>query len=314
MDDPLLRLPPLDPLRGFVAAAGSLSFTRAATQLCLTQSAVSRQIQSLEEALGVSLFVRGTRALSLTPEGERLFRLASVWLRDYGDLAASLRADQVRPPVTITASLGITALWLLPHLREFQARHPEIDVRLASCNRVVDLRREGVDLALRHCLDGDAPPGSVRLFGETVFPVASPALGLSELTRENLPTVALMNYDDPNFPWLAWADWLATGGLEGVRPRAMLHFNHYDQLIQAAVAGQGVAIGRAELLSDLIAAGRLQPIGANRRTLAERGYWLIGANDTPRADVACFMSWVCEAAAVTRRAAESLIGPRSGGR
>lgn len=83
MDDSLLRLPPLDPLRGFVAAARSLSFTRAATQLCLTQSAVSRQIQTLEEALGVSLFVRGTRSLSLTPEGERLYRLASGWLRDY---------------------------------------------------------------------------------------------------------------------------------------------------------------------------------------------------------------------------------------
>lgn len=70
-----------------------------------------------------------------------------------------------------------------------------------------------------------------------------------------------MNYDDPNFPWLGWADWLATCGLEGVRPRAVLHFNHYDQLIQAAVAGQGVAIGRAELLSDLIARGVSSPSG-----------------------------------------------------
>jgi len=308
MDDPLLRLPPLDPLRGFVAAARSLSFTRAATQLCLTQSAVSRQIQTLEEALGVSLFVRGTRSLSLTPEGERLYRLASGWLRDYGELAASLRAEQVSPPVTVTASLGITALWLLPHLRDFQTRHPDIDVRLASCNRVVDLRREGIDLALRHCADADAPAGSVRLFGETVFPVASPALGLTELTRDKLPTVALMNYDDPNFPWLGWADWLAACGLEGVRPRAVLHFNHYDQLIQAAVAGQGVAIGRAELLSDLIAEGRLQPVGGARRTVADRGYWLIGASDAPREAVACFRDWVCEAAERTRSATGGLAG------
>ncbi|MBL8453385.1 MAG: LysR family transcriptional regulator [Zoogloea sp.] len=308
MDDPLLRLPPLDPLRGFVAAARSLSFTRAAAQLCLTQSAVSRQIQTLEEALGVSLFVRGTRALSLTPEGERLYRLASGWLRDYGELAASLRADPLNLPVTVTASLGITALWLLPHLRDFQSRYPDIDVRLASSNRVVDLRREGIDLALRHCVDSDVPAGSMRLFGETVFPVASPSLGLAELTRDKLPTVALMNYDDPNFPWLGWADWLAICGLEGVRPRAVLHFNHYDQLIQAAVAGQGVAIGRAELLSDLIAEGRLQPVGTARRQVAERGYWLIGASDTPREDVVCFRDWVCEAAARTRSAAEGLTG------
>lgn len=307
MDDPLLRLPPLDPLRGFVATARLLSFTQAAKALCLTQSAISRQIQSLEEGLGVSLFVRGTRALSLTPEGERLYRLASPWLRDYGELAAGFKAGRQRPPVTVTASLGITALWLLPRLRDFQALHPDIDVRLASFNRVVDLRREGIDLALRFSPEADVQPGSERLFGETVFPVASPSLGIDVLTADNLPTVTLMNYDDPGFPWLGWESWLAEYGLADRRPRALLHFNHYDQLIQAAVAGQGVAIGRAELVSDLIADGRLRPVGEIRRLIRERGYWLVSAQAKPREDVACFAAWVRDAARQTREAAAGLI-------
>ncbi|MBI4754824.1 MAG: LysR family transcriptional regulator [Betaproteobacteria bacterium] len=291
MDTP--RLPPLDPLRGFVASARHLSFTRAATELHLTQSAISRQVQTLEQALGVRLFVRGVRTLALTPQGERLFGRAEVWLREWGELAEALRAADRRRPVTVTASIGIAALWLVPRLLDFQARHPDIDVRLAAGNRMMDLAREGIDVAIRYCADRDAPPDARRLFGESVFPVASPAVGEGlVLCAATLPRLVLLDLDDVGYPWLRWDDWLAAIGLAGARPQAVVQFNHYDQMIQAAAAGQGLAIGRAALVAPMLADGRLVAVGDARREVAGRGYWLVTAPGEVREDVGRFVSWV----------------------
>lgn len=287
------RLPhlPLDPLRGFVAAATHLSFTRAAEELCVTQSAISRQVQTLESALGVPLFVRGIRSLALTDEGVRLARAAEGWLTDYARLAASFRRDTPRP-VTVTASIGIAALWLVPRLSRFQAQHPEIDVRVAASNRLLDLTREEVDLAIRYCADRDAPAGAQRLFGEAVMPVAAPTLAVPRLDRDSLPELTLLEFDDPQYPWLQWHDWLAAMGLDTLRPRAILRFSHYDQLIQAAVEGQGIAIGRERLVQRLFADGRLQEVGCARRQMRDRGYWLVSASPTPREAVARFAEWL----------------------
>ncbi|MCK0505994.1 LysR substrate-binding domain-containing protein [Aromatoleum anaerobium] len=298
MHTPLRRLPPLDPLRGFVAAARHLSFTRAAEELFLTQSAISRQVQALEDALGVRLFVRGVRTLALTAEGARLARAAQGWLDDYAALADALRAHGPRP-VTVTATIGISALWLVPRLSRFQARYPDIDVRVAASNRVFDLEREGVDLAVRYCADRDAPAGAEHLFGESVVPVASPVLATRPLDAATLPDTVLLDFDDPRYPWLRWSDWLAAMGLEHVRPRAVLVFNHYDQLIQAAVAGQGIAIGRAQLLDQLLADGRLQCVGGSPREIAHRGFWLVTAAGTPRPEVARFAEWLRAEGAAT---------------
>ena len=149
MDSALLRLPPLDPLRGFLAAARHLSFTLAAEELCLSQSAISRQVQTLEAALGTPLFVRGVRSLSLTEAGARLADAAEHWLTEYSRLATRLRAPK-RPTVTISAGVGISALWLVPQLPDFQAAHPDIEVRISTSNRVVDLLHDDIDLALSY--------------------------------------------------------------------------------------------------------------------------------------------------------------------
>lgn len=292
MDEPLLRLPPLDPLRGFVVAARHLSFTHAAAALCLTQSAISRQIQTLETALGLRLFERGSRQLALTPAGVQLLREAEGWLMDYAALAERLRGSQRRRPVTVTASIGIATLWLVPRLAQFQRQYPDIDVRLAAGNRLLDLQRDGIDVAIRYCADQDAPPGAERLFGESVLPVASPSLGVEVLDATTLPGLALLDFEDPRYPWLRWDDWLAAAGLEGVSPRARLTYSHYDQLIHAAVAGQGVAIGRAELVDRLVRSGQLVPLGNSRRDVAGRGFWLINASTEPAPSVRRFSDWV----------------------
>lgn len=291
------RVPPLDPLRGFVVAARHLSFTRAGDELFLSQSAISRQVQTLEDALGVKLFVRATRSLALTEAGRRLADAAEVWLNDYARLAARLQ-QPARPTVTVTASLGISALWLVPQLRDFQVRHPEIDVRLASSNRVIDLAFEDIDLALRYCADRDAPPGSERLFGETLLPVTHATLGRGlTLDATTLPDQVLLDFDDAAFPWLSWTPWLAAFGLEDVQPRGRLRFSNYDQLIHAAASAQGLAIGRIEMIAPLLQEGRLVAVGTAGRPMAGRGFWLIPAPGPMRAEVRIFADWVRHIAA-----------------
>ncbi|QID19284.1 LysR family transcriptional regulator [Nitrogeniibacter mangrovi] len=291
MDSSLLKLPPLDPVRGFLCAARHLSFTLAAEELCLSQSAISRQVQTLESALGVKLFVRGTRSLALTEAGTRLAERAEVWLGEYGRLAAQLRAP-LRPMVNITASVGISALWLVPQLRDFQAVHPEIDVRISTTNRVVDLAHEDVDLALRYCADRDAPPGSTRLFGDTLVPVAHPSIGTGlVLDADTLADQVLLDYDNAGYPWLSWSAWLAAEGLDRIEPRSRLRFSHYDQVIHAAMSGHGIAIGREQTLAPLLKEGRLVAVGCARREISGRSVWLVAAPGPQRPEVQTFARW-----------------------
>lgn len=299
MDNSLLQLPPLDALRGFVAAARHLSFTRAAAELCLTQSAISRQVQALETSLGVALFVRGVRTLSMTAEGSRLASAAENWLSEYARLADSMRQPGERP-VLVTASIGISALWLVPRLGEFQQRNPETEVHIAAGNRVADLARENIDLALRYCADRDTTPDSVKLFGEVLFPVAHPSIAANlTIDATSLPTLTLLDYPEPDYPWMGWDHWLRLIGLEGVRPRARIGFNQYDQVIHTAITGQGVALGRAVLVDPMIADGRLARVGSREFAVEGRGFWMIPAPRPMRTEVRRFVEWVKEAAGLT---------------
>ena len=165
-----IRLASLDLIRGFVAVGRRMSITLAAEDLFLTQSAVSRQIIALEEALGVRLLNRGYRSIRFTAEGERFFRVADSALQQLQDGVNALAAGRDRQPVTITATIGVSGLWIMPRLGGFQQRHPDIDVRVAASNKVMDLRTQSADIAIRYCAPASAPPGSLRLFGEAVAP------------------------------------------------------------------------------------------------------------------------------------------------
>jgi LysR family glycine cleavage system transcriptional activator len=303
MHKALRRLPSLDFLRGFEAAGRRLSFTLAAEELFLTQSALSRQVKALEDALGTALFERRHRALALTAAGAAFHRGVSEQLRALAQSVEAVRDARREPGLTVTTTVSFAALWLIPRLPAFRDRHPATEVYVAADDRLVDLARGEVDVAVRYLADGGAPPGAPRLFGERMLPVASPALvrrtGTPLARPTDLARHVLIHLDDPNgiMPWLNWPAWLAANGLPNLKPAGSLRFSLYDQVIQAALGGQGVALGRIPLIGELLADGRL--IGPfPKRYDSPRGYFAVVApHAAHRPDVAAFVGWLQREAA-----------------
>lgn len=294
MSLPLVRLPSLDLVRGFVAVGRRMSITLAAQDLCLTQSAVSRQIHALEELLGVKLLLRGHRSLSFTAEGERLFRSADSSVQQLQDVLGEVSPRGRARPVTLSASIGVTGLWLLPRLSRLQALHPNIDLRVSADNRVADLRRDGIDLAIRYAPAQAVPEGALRMFGESITPVMRATEETPPLrSAKAVAGLTLLEFDDPPHPWLQWADWLGAQGWAGAKPKAILRFNQYDQVIQAALAGQGIALGRLPLIQPLLDEGRLmQAQVATPSHETSHAYWLIQAESHPRGEVQQVAAWL----------------------
>jgi DNA-binding transcriptional LysR family regulator len=296
------NLPPLDLLRGFEAAARNLSFTKAAEELFITQSAMSRQIKALEEHLGVPLFRRMNRALLLTDAGQTLYRTSSLVLRLVEGAVGKLGAAADGHLLTVTASVSFAALWLVPRLMGFRQAHPDTDVRIAANNEILNLQRERIDLAVRFCKTEAVPTNAIRLFDEEVFPVCSRAL-LRDRTRPlkkpgDLTHHVLLHLDDPDgrWPWLDWSQWLAALQLRDLKPAGSLRFSHYDQLIQAAVDGEGVGLGRTPLVRSLIRKGQLAA-PFDGRTATSREYFIVTATGAAsRPEVQGFIAWLLQEA------------------
>jgi DNA-binding transcriptional LysR family regulator len=301
----------LDLLRGFEAAARLLSITSAAAELFLTQSAVSRQVQQLEEQLGVKLFERRTRAVLLTEAGERYYRDVSKALALLRDATAEVRA-KTAPVVRVTTTVTFASLWLVPRLTQFQAEHGDISVHVVADNVMRDLEPHGLDAAIRYCPQNAVGADAICLFGEHVAPVASPALLKGRRIRipEDLLQLPLLDIDDPSTTtiWLSWKVWCETMKLERPRASRGLTFSHYDQIMQAAIAGQGVALGRFPLVNPLLADRRLvMPLKDKRfATHSHRAYWLVLSPAARRDEVKVFADWV-QAQARSQRPARQTV-------
>ncbi len=290
-------IPPLDPLLAFEAAARNLSFTKAGEELFLTQSAVSRQIQTLEAQLGIKLFERRPRALLLTEAGQSLYRVAQEILQRLHDSARKLRGAAEVRAVTVTTTPGLAALWLIPRLARFTGAHPGVDVRISAGNEIVHLDRAGVDLAIRYT-QSDQAGGARKLFGETVLPVCSPALARDRArplaAPEDLRHHVLLQLDDPRAAWLDWQLWFHALGIDELQPAGKLHFSHYDQLIQAAVSGQGIALGRHPLVRGLLREKKLvAPF--KQDVCSSRAYFLVESGAArAKPQVRAFIDWLLE--------------------
>ncbi|NOU05286.1 MAG: transcriptional regulator GcvA [Hyphomicrobiaceae bacterium] len=288
-------LPPLDLMQSFEAAARHLSFTKAADELALTQSAISRQIKALEESLGVALFERQHRALVLTEEGVALQRIATETLERLQVAFDGLRPLKQGRQIAITTTTGFAALWLIPRLQRFTSRSGDIDVRLSATDTALNLDRTLVDVAIRYSSRDTAPQGAVPLFGEEIVPVCSPSLVASNVAPLKAPRDlqhhALLHFDYPGMQktWFDWGTWLTAFGVADLKPASALHFSQYDQLIQAAVSGQGVALGRLPLLADMMRSGALiAPF--EKAVCSSRGYYVIrsaAAQKKPYVDEFC---------------------------
>jgi DNA-binding transcriptional LysR family regulator len=290
-------LPPMDALRGFDAAARHLSFTRAAEELHLTQSAMSRQVKSLEDALGVPLFERRHRALLLTDAGQAFHRTVAGVLDTLREATAKL-APAADRTLAVATTISFASLWLVPRLGEFHRAHPDVDVRVSAKNDIVDLARDRIDLAIRYCPREKAGAGAARLFGERILPVASPRLVTKPLARpEEIARLPLLHYEDPayDFPWMAWRTWFETFGVEmpaGVRG---LRFSNYEQIVQAAIAGEGVALGRLPLVERWLRGGQLvAPLSRKFSTATStRAFWIVASDRARRRpEAAAFIDWV----------------------
>lgn len=293
------RLPPLNALKAFEAAARNESFTRAADELNVTQGAVSHQVKALEATLGLKLFDREHQRLTLTPRGGEY--LAAV--RDAFDRIAAATERLTRrnsKVVTISASADFAAKWLVHRLGRCAERHPEIDLRLVATDHHVDFAREEVDLAVRH---GDGKwPGldAVRLCAERLFPVCSPKLlsGRRRIAKPaDLLQFPLLRLED----WSTWTKWFEEAGVREPKCRGPI-INRASMLIDAAIDGQGIALARTALAARDLIDGRLtEPLDISLRLT--NSYWIVTPKSNSAAPkIAMLRKWLlAEAAEDARR-------------
>ncbi len=292
------NLPHLAFFQGFEAAARTLSFTKAAEELFITQSAMSRQIKALEDNLRLKLFERRPRSLTLTEDGQALYRMATEVLDRLQAATDQLRTETRARQLSITTTTGFASLWLIPRLSRFTALHPDIDVRISATTDMLNLERSLIDLAIRYCKPETVPEGAVRLFGDEMIPVCSRAV-LRDKTRllkrpEDLAHHTLLHFDYAcaETMHMDWGTWLTALGIGELKSAGALHFSQYEQMIQAAISGQGVALGRKALIRDLIESGAL--VAPLTQTLVgSRAYFIIESRlSIGKPQVRAFAQWL----------------------
>jgi LysR family glycine cleavage system transcriptional activator len=289
------RLPPLNPLRAFEAAARAGGMTPAAAELGVTQVAVTRQVARLERALRVRLFDRAGRRLRLTPAGEALFMAATRCFRDLQEAAEHVSvAAEGRQVLRVVGYANFTLRWLIPRLGDFQARHPGIDLELTSSLEPVDFARSGFDAAIRSGAGAWPNRDCLPLAPIVLAPVCSPALarrlGLAapaDLRRATLLHTAARPQD--------WARWLDGAGAPGVDPRGGIWFDNGGLAYQAAIEGVGVAMAQRVLVEEDLRRGRLvTPFSRSVET--GEGYYFVAPPDRRPPKLLAFRAWLAEVA------------------
>ena len=255
------NLPSLNALAAFEAAARHLSLTRAAAELNVTPGAVSKQVKTLEDEIGRTLFIRLHRALQLTPAGETVYRTLRETFERIAASWHSVRSDSTIRTVSIGTTAAFAQLWLMPRLGAFWNAHQDIVIDHMISDRLQDLQRPDVDLRIRY---GDGKwPGehAAKLFDDTIVAVASPAfLARHKIASpRDIADVPLLSVEGVDWTWTTWADFLRDAGLARKKLNVR-RFNSYVIALQAAQDGQGVALGWLSLVKPLIAKRSLRQV------------------------------------------------------
>lgn len=303
-------------LRAFEAVARHLNFRAASEEMALTQSAVSRQIQALEEEVGVPLFLRHTRAVELTSAGAQLLLAVSNALPRIDSAVRQIRQSAGRRSVALTTFASFASMWLIPRLEQFQRDHPDIDIRIDASDQTLDLDVADVDMALRYGPMASMPPHAVRLFGEQLTPVASPWLlksGPALKKPADIANFTLIEAGDAHathLEWLTWRRWFDEHGLPKLQPKRWLYFNYAYQMVQAALTGQGIVLARLPMIAEALANGDLVEPLPQQRMDSPMAYWLIvGPRSAQRPEIKAFCDWLMAQSKATRQAIGEVPDP-----
>jgi LysR family glycine cleavage system transcriptional activator len=295
------RLPPLNALRAFEAAARHRSFAAAAQELRVTDSAVSQQVRTLERYLGPRLFKRLPRGLVLTELGSTYLPVLTAGFDRLSEATTRLRAGGIGGLLTVAALPAFATGWLLPRISKFRERYPRIDLLLKTSRALADFRREDIDVAIRFGAGTGTDTKSVFLLGEEVFPVASPTLvapARLPMTVADLRALPLLHDVDGHAaqPWLSWQGWFERAGVDSPAAMHGMKFTDSIVLLSAAVAGLGVALGRGPNIEGLLSRGQLVRL-TQESWKAGWSYRLVAppANFS-RPNVRAFVEWIVEEA------------------
>ena len=295
------RLPPLNALRAFEAAARHLNFSRAADELSVTPGAVSQQIQNLEDYIGAALFKRTPRGLLLTDAAQTALPALREAFDRLAEAASLLTAAVDGRRLTLTAPPSFAAKWLVPRLGRFEAAHPQVDVWLSADMEIVDFTAGEIDLAIRYGAGRYPALELQRLLSETVIPVASPELmaGNPLVRPEDLAKHTLLHDGSPDADESCpdWSMWLAARGVRGVDGTRGPRFNQSSLVIEAAMGGRGIALAKRTLAQDDLDAGRLvNPLQI--ATAVDFAYYLVHPKAKGRLpQVKAFVTWISAEAA-----------------
>lgn len=289
------KLPPANSLVVFEAASRHLNFTRAAQELRVTQAAVSRQVQVLEDFLGVSLFRRLSRGLELTAQGGHLQKAVTMGLDHIANAATEIRRVPRRGELTVSTSVTFASYWLMSRVAKFRAAHPEVELRLVASAPVADLALAGIDLAVRYGRGQWPGVEATHLFDNEVFPVCAPAYlaGRAPLSEPaELLDETLLHLVEYDRNWVTWEAWLRTLGVEGKPAPRGVEYDNFLVLMQAVMDGQGIALAGGRLAEDLLARGLLvRPIQATLGS--DRAFYLLLPTDAPPSrNVRLFRDWI----------------------
>lgn len=268
---------PMQSLLLFAAAVRHLNFTQVAQEFGTTQPAVSQRIAALEKHLGASLFHRARRGVAVTPEGALLYESVREHLAAIEAAVDRLRTRRLREVLTVATDFAFANFWLMPRLAAFQALKPDLDVRIVTSQNGFDIRGEPVDLAVSFGAGQWPGCAAQRILPEVVVPVCSPAL-LAERTpgtAADVLALPLLHLDssEPS-RWMTWRDWRAAQRVRGDAQGQSLTLGNYPLVIQAAIAGRGVALGWRPLVDGLLRDGQLVALPVPELT-TERGYYLV---------------------------------------
>ncbi|MFT9258711.1 MAG: LysR substrate-binding domain-containing protein [Acetobacter sp.] len=290
------NVPSISALVTFEAAMRLRNFTAAARELGVSQAAVSRQVRVLEEDFGILLFKRAHRTVVPTAAGMILGDTLGQAFHHIREVVESIRQPRESDMLTVGATLAQTQFWLLPRLPQFRALYPDLKIRIVSQDEAFETR-DDLDVMIRFGISPVSGGLTIGCAQDTVSPVCAPdflARAGGTITADKLSYLPLIGSDAPDPSWIQWADWCEAVGLDQLKPRAALHFNHYPDGIAAAIGGQGIALGWGLLLQEKLKAGLLVRV-TDLSLQPEASYNILLPNRRPPSKAAhLFAEWLVD--------------------